>query len=79
MNRHGSQVGHATATTNSGRTYVAVASPSREDDTRPAGHIKKPSTIRGEAHSALKDLWCGGDELPRDFAGAALLHHWVGA
>ena len=40
-----------TATTNSGRTYVAVASPSREDDTRPAGHIKKPSTIRGEAQS----------------------------
>lgn len=28
---------------------------------------------------ALKDLRCGGDELPRHFAGAALLHHWEGA
>ena len=37
-----------TATTSSGRTYVAVASRSRDDDTRPAGRIKKPSTIRGK-------------------------------
>ena len=33
----------------------------------------------GSRRSALKDLRCGGDELPRHFAGAALLHHWEGA
>ena len=27
---------------------------------------------------ALKDLRCGGDELPGHFAGATLLHHWEG-
>ena len=53
-----------TATTSSGRTYVAVASPSREDDTRPAGHIEKPSTIRGKAQH-------GGQRTLSDFTATS--------
>ena len=35
------------------RTYVAVPRSSREDDTRPAGQHRKPSTIRGGAQRLL--------------------------
>src|SRR6478672_11855072 len=54
------------ATTSSGRTHVAVANPSREDDTRPAGHIKKPSTIRGEAQGVRTSTRRNTLKSPRD-------------
>ena len=49
MNRHGNQVGHAQRDDKFRENLRCSRQPSREDDTRPASHIEKPSTIRGEA------------------------------
>jgi transposase InsO family protein len=40
----------------SARPYVAVASPSREDDSRPASKHMEPSTIRRESHTVADSM-----------------------